>query len=317
MLLLYCDNGKRKYKLKKEEENQGQKQEMVEMKKMKKMLCNIVAATMLTTCIAPNATAVEAATKLKVSASKVILTVGKTKVVTANKKVTWKSSNKKIAKVKKMNGKKAKITAVKNGTCEIVVKYKKQKKVIKVTVKAKATQQGTASPTPVVTAAPDRTQTPEVTSAPAVIVTPTPGVTSTPAVIATPTPEVTSTPAVTATPETDIYTETAARVTVKVISGSATGASLEITNGSNTMLTFGLQYEIQKFENGNWVSLRPIKENIAFPALGIGMDANSIRTFDMNWTDYYGVLEKGEYRIVKEYMIDGASYKIASTFLVD
>ena len=82
-----------------------------------------------------------AASKLKVSKSSVTITgYGKTVKVTAKglkakelKKVTWTSSDKKIATVTK-KGKTATIKAVYNGTATITAKYKKQTKKIKVTV---------------------------------------------------------------------------------------------------------------------------------------------------------------------------------------
>lgn len=83
-----------------------------------------------------------AASKLKVSKSSATITgYGKTVKITAKglkakelKKVTWTSSNPKIAKVNK-KGKVGTIKAVYNGTATITAKYKKQTKKIKVTVK--------------------------------------------------------------------------------------------------------------------------------------------------------------------------------------
>ena len=82
-----------------------------------------------------------AASKLKVSKSSATITgYGKTVKITAKglkakelKKVTWTSSNPKIAKVNK-KGKVGTIKAVYNGTATITAKYKKQTKKIKVTV---------------------------------------------------------------------------------------------------------------------------------------------------------------------------------------
>lgn len=258
---------------------------------MKKIVSKVLIAALLTASVTVNTNVSQAATTLKVSTNEVSLTVGKTKVVSANKEVTWSSSNKKIAKVKKVNSKKAKISAVKSGSCKIVAKYKKQKKTIKVTVKKQTSHKVSVSPTPIVM------ETPNVTAS-------------------TPTPNNTPMPEVTATPAADIYTETAAQVTVKTVSSSATSARLEIRNDNSTEVIYGKAYQIQKLVNGSWENMKPIAENIMFPAVGISIFGNTTGYIDVDWTDYYGRLENGQYRIVKEYIVNGACYKISNIFEV-
>ena len=254
---------------------------------MKKIVSKVLVVALLTTSVNVNTNVSQAATTLKVSTNAVSLTVGKTKVVSANKKVTWSSTNKKIAKVKKINSKKAKISAVKSGSCKIIAKYKKQKKTIKVTVKKQTSNKVSVSPTPIVT------DNPNVTS---------------------PTPDITPIPEVTVTPAADIYVETAAQITVKTVSSSATGVRLEVRNDNSTEVIYGKAYQIQKLVNGNWENVKPIAENIMFPAVGISIFGNTTGHIDVDWTDYYGKLENGQYRIVKEYSVGGVLYKIAAPF---
>ena len=256
---------------------------------MKKIVSKVLIAALLTASVTMNTSVSQAATTLTVSTNEVSLTVGKTKVVSANKKVTWSSTNKKIAKVKKVNSKKAKISAVKSGSCKIVAKYKKQKKTIKVTVKKQTSHKVSVSPTPIVM------ETPNVTAS-------------------TPTPDNTPMPEVTATPAADIYTETAAQVTVKTVSSSATSARVKIRNDNSTEVIYGKAYQIQKLVNGSWENMKPIAENIMFPAVGISIFGNTTGHIDIDWTDYYGKLENGKYRIVKEYSVGGVLYKIAAPF---
>lgn len=72
--------------------------------------------------------------ELKITGSKVVA-VGKTVTLTANKKVTWKSSNKKIATVNK----KGAVKGIKAGTVKITAETKDGSKLVwKMTVKAKA-----------------------------------------------------------------------------------------------------------------------------------------------------------------------------------
>lgn len=75
--------------------------------------------------------------KLQVTKKNIVLAVGEAKSLSANKNVTWKSSNTKIAKVTKATKKKAKIIARKKGKCIITVKSSNEQVKVKVTIKAK------------------------------------------------------------------------------------------------------------------------------------------------------------------------------------
>lgn len=110
-------------------------------------------------------------TKVKISAKKLTLTVGKSKKLkitgAGDAKITWKSSNKKVASVSQ----KGKVKAVKKGKANITatVRVTKQKSpiklVCKVTVKAKPeenkTPAATTTPTPETPTMPPVTPTPE------------------------------------------------------------------------------------------------------------------------------------------------------------
>lgn len=161
----------------------------------------------------------KASTKLSVSSTNVVLIKGKSKLIKANKTVTWSSSNKKIAKVKKISNKKAKITAVTKGTCKIYAKKGNTKVVVKVTVKNSSSNNNTTiSPTPAAstkpqdaeTSQPLHTLTPEERqeledaipeNMPTVTLVPTPVVTSNSAVSAEPQDAEHSQPLHTLTPE--------------------------------------------------------------------------------------------------------------------
>lgn len=113
---------------------------------------------------------INAATKVKINKTKASIYVGKTvqlKVTGTKKKVTWKSSNKKVATVTS----KGKVKGVKKGTAKITATVSKKKYVCKVTVKNKETNVTTKEP--------------EITNEPVkdVSITPTPTPTETPCVI--------------------------------------------------------------------------------------------------------------------------------------
>lgn len=117
-------------------------------RKVKSNLAVALAASILAGGVVSGDQA-EAATKLSVSAKTISLQVGKSATLKTNQKVSWTSSDKKVAVVKKVSSKKAKIVAVKSGTCNVTVKNGKSKATVKVTVKKKQSA-GTQAATPVI-----------------------------------------------------------------------------------------------------------------------------------------------------------------------
>ena len=101
---------------------------------MKAILCFSIAFVFAFVSFAVTDTTY-AASKIKLNKTKVTLNVNQTttlKVKGTSKKVTWSSSNKKVAKVSK----KGKVTAVKAGKAKITAKVASKKLICKVTVKA-------------------------------------------------------------------------------------------------------------------------------------------------------------------------------------
>lgn len=165
------------------------------MKITKKLLASALLATTTMFMLQPMDSNIEAATKLKLSSTKLTMTIGTSKCVSASQKVSWKTSNKKIATVKKLTGKKAKIKAKKAGTCKIIVTAGSKNAVIRVKVKA---QENKTTPTPNVTTAVSPTATPFVTPQPSTVATQVP-------VAATNVPQlITELPTATKTPANDI-----------------------------------------------------------------------------------------------------------------
>lgn len=165
------------------------------MNNSKRILVSALILSMVILLIPGNTTATQAAKKPKLSKTRVSITVGKTKTVkmknSAKKaKVSWKTSNKKVAKITKKvtKGKKAKakIKGIKAGKAVITAKYKLGKKVKKlkcrVTVKDAIVEPiTTTNPTSNVIV----TETPVVSEAPA---TETPTIRPTRAPTQSPTP---------------------------------------------------------------------------------------------------------------------------------
>ena len=175
------------------------------MKRTKKMMAFIVALV-LTITLVP-AVQADAAPKMKLNKKSVTMNVGKTvtlKVQNKNgKKVKWKSTNNKVAKVTK----KGKVTAKKIGKATIVAKVGNKKLKCRIVVKKKQNVQPVPTTKPVVTTKPVTTTKPTVTTKSAV--TTKPQVTEKPIVTTqTPTtaPVVTTKPTVT-TPVTTTKSE--------------------------------------------------------------------------------------------------------------
>lgn len=142
----------------------------IAMKKTKKRCSLVLAATLVLISGAPSQSLkTEAAAKVTISAKKLTIQKGKSKILkiqNTNKKVSWKLSTKKYVKIKKIGKNKVKVTAKKVGLTKITAKVGKKKYTCKVTVKkATATTKATATPTPMATATPTPVPTTPVNTA--------------------------------------------------------------------------------------------------------------------------------------------------------
>lgn len=161
----------------------------------KKVVACLLAASMIISAALPTENAEAKAKVPTVSTKKVTVQVKGTKTVkvkknkTKVKKVTWKSKNKKIAKVNK-----GKITGVKAGktkvTCKITyMKGKKKKNVtVKISVTVKKKEAATSSPSKS-TAVPSSSSKPGITSPAVPTATPTPSPTAKPTLVPTEAPD--------------------------------------------------------------------------------------------------------------------------------
>lgn len=166
------------------------------IKGFKGLLSILLCLVLIAQCVSVEN--ISAATKVKINKTKASIYVGKTvqlKISGTKKKVTWKSSNKKVATVTS----KGKVKGVKKGTAKITATVSKKKYVCKVTIKNKAVK---VTPTPKPTAMVTPTVTSTVKPTPMPTIEPTKVVTLPPAtpssvVATTPTSEPTQAPVVT------------------------------------------------------------------------------------------------------------------------
>lgn len=142
------------------------------MKKFNKSLAITLILSLCLTLAAP----VDAKSKVKLNITKVTISVGGSinlKLLNNKKKVTWKSSNKKVASVTK----KGKVKAKKKGKASIVAKVGKKKYTCKVTV-GKVSKKSTKNVKKTAT-------TPSYSSAPIIHLTMSPMPTPTPTIPST------------------------------------------------------------------------------------------------------------------------------------
>ena len=73
------------------------------------------------------------------------------------------------------------------------------------------------------------------------------------------------------------------------------GATVVLTNSYG----YNRWFRIDKEENGEWKEAETINDNYSFTAEGYLTNGNSEVEIPIDWTDLYGTLENGKYRIVK------------------
>lgn len=171
----------------------------------------------------------------------------KLKVKGQKRKITWRSSKKKIASVSK----KGKVTAKKAGTATITAKIGKKRLRCRVTVIKPAA--GTTTK-PVTTTKPAVTQKPIVTATPVPTAKPTPVHTHRPTVsqrpVTTPKPDITLRPTATPKPENTPNPTASPGITVTEASAYQTLNSLRSTYPEGMGLTNSYYYYSKIFGNG-------------------------------------------------------------------
>lgn len=224
---------------------------MIKKNTRKKWMISLCTLSLATGLMQPGAAKVSAA---KLNKGHLIMSQGKKqtlKVRGISGKVTWKSSNKKIATVSQ----KGKVTAKKAGKAKIIAKIKSKKFICKITVKKgkpAVTQNPTSTQKPIVTQNPTiATQTPVVTQKP-ITATQTPVATQNP-ITATHTPVATRKPNFTwlpATTQKPTTTSSPAVSSVTEESAYNTLNSLRSTYPEGMPLTNSYYYYSPQFGNG-------------------------------------------------------------------
>lgn len=105
-------------------------------------------------------------------------------------------------------------------------------------------------------------------------------------------------------------------LTIQEGSLTKTGATIVITDTNESPYTYGEWFRIDKKQGEEWKELKPITDQYAFNEIAwiVGKDGTVKDTVD--WSDLYGTLEKGEYRLVKE-VYDTEKFYIWTEFSID
>lgn len=98
------------------------------------------------------------------------------------------------------------------------------------------------------------------------------------------------------------FTRSPNNVTIKVIENSisSTSVTILITDKNDHSYVWGEQFSIQKKVNEEWQDLKYITDTVAFNEIAYALNKNNQLTQKIEWTNYYGELSNGTYRIVKQ-----------------
>lgn len=81
---------------------------------------------------------------------------------------------------------------------------------------------------------------------------------------------------------------------------SNTGLTMIISNQSNIDLLYGNPYTIEEYKDGYWRTVNPIND-MSFTLPAYGLEKNESKEIKISWKNGYGKLDKGKYRIVKDF----------------
>lgn len=104
---------------------------------------------------------------------------------------------------------------------------------------------------------------------------------------------------------------TAPNVTMEIKGGTLTpfGATVVITDKNKEPFTYGASFKLQKKVNNTWKEMQYLENGGSFVSIGYLTDENGVREIETDWTNHYGKLETGEYRIIKEVYDNSQEYE--------
>lgn len=114
----------------------------------------------------------------------------------------------------------------------------------------------------------------------------------------------------------DIYNESKSDITMTIQKGTLTRKSVTIILESKSDYSCGESYSIDKKENNEWKSITSINRH-QFNLLGMLPDKDGKIKCNIEWSERYGELENGEYRIVKSVHTTEGERKLYAEFSIE
>ncbi|HAX74162.1 MAG TPA: hypothetical protein DCY20_11615 [Firmicutes bacterium] len=114
-------------------------------------------------------------------------------------------------------------------------------------------------------------------------------------------------------PNQDIAENT--MVKMSVISASTENLTVELTNQSDEVLTYGAYIQLEVKENGSW-KVVPVVEGMGWDDMGYLLEPDQTIKEDSPLNLYYGTLAKGEYRVIKQLYGTEEPLTVAAEFVL-
>ena len=90
-------------------------------------------------------------------------------------------------------------------------------------------------------------------------------------------------------------------ITLKAEDATSNGAKITMTQKGGYLpnrLFYGSDFGIQRYEDGSWVDLEPA-EGTAWTMVAYSVPLDDSVSWHIDWTDIFGTLEPGRYRLCK------------------
>ncbi len=91
-----------------------------------------------------------------------------------------------------------------------------------------------------------------------------------------------------------------------------TNANFTLENNSDGEISYGVGYVLEMKKDGEW---HQINVELAFTMQAFGLGASQAEGFNISWENGYGKLASGEYRLLKDVVLEnGESITISAEF---
>ena len=110
----------------------------------------------------------------------------------------------------------------------------------------------------------------------------------------------------------------ASKVSIKIKEGTLTneGATIVITDKNDAPISWGVDFLVEVKKDDKW-ELAPQKAQVMWIEIAMMPNENGITEINCKWTEMYGKLESGTYRIVKNYYSQQYDKVYSEPFIID